>query len=186
MESLSKKEIQELVFAEVAAKHSEHLTLKVTIGSGSEAELDDLRILYEKGFIKWLASLKANPYMTPVSNSSELITAVVYYGDPIEKYACIGYAIGCINAEGTALEITHMEKRKDAGNEWCSKFLPLIVDAYTSYGLLMNTLGATKINKLALVGPLPGVKKYYKESGFEYTADYLDTDAMISFLKTID
>lgn len=184
MEGLSKNELKDVVFAQVAAKHSENFPLKINMGAAKDVELDDLRILYDKGYLKWQYDLKSNPYMAPVSNPEDMLTTVVYYGDPVEKYACIGYAIGCVNKEGTAIEITHMEKRSDCGSEWCTKFLPLIVDAYTSYGLLLNHLGLTKINKFVLVGPLPGVQDYYKGCGFEYTSDYLDTDAMVKFIDT--
>ncbi|EKO3553633.1 hypothetical protein U2G54_000996 [Vibrio fluvialis] len=182
MASLSLSEIQDVIFASVAAEHSKRFDLKITMGVATEEALEDLDELRAHERLQWHANLKVGKNFSPASNPEHEITAVVYYGGPVDGYCCIGYALGCINAEGTAVEITHMEKRRDAGSEWCSKFLPLIVDAVTSYSLYLNSAKLANICKLALVGPLPGVRKYYQEQGFEYFADYLCTDAMVKFI----
>lgn len=183
MASLSFTEIQDVIFSAVAAEHSKKTELKITMGIATEEALEDLEELRRCERLRWQADLKVGKCFSPASNPAHEVTIVVYYGGPVDGYCCLGYALGCVNAPGTAIEITHMEKRKDAGSEWCNKFLPLIVDAITSYGLYLNSAGITNISKLALVGPLPGVKKYYTEQGFDYFADYLNTDAMIKFLE---
>nr|ELV8710990.1 hypothetical protein [Vibrio vulnificus] len=155
MTGMSISEIQDVIFSSVAVEHSKVFDLKITMGVATEEALEDLEELRKHGVLQWHANLKVGIALSPASNPAHEITLVVYYGGPVNGYCCIGYALGCVDVTGTAIEITHMEKRKDAGSEWCSKFLPLVIDAVASYGLYLNSMKLTNIRKLALVGPLP-------------------------------
>ncbi|EQA4698956.1 hypothetical protein ACX3KM_002913 [Vibrio cholerae] len=182
MTGMSISEIQDVIFSSVAVEHSKFFDLKITMGTATEGALEDLDELKRHGVLMWHANLKVGVHFSPASNPNHEITLVVYYGGPVKGYCCIGYALGCVDSAGTAIEITHMEKRKDAGVEWCSKFLPLVIDAVVSYGLYLNSAKVANINKLVLMGPLQEVRKYYQKHGFEYYADYQNTDAMVKFL----
>lgn len=177
-------EIQEKIFSLVAEETSKELPLNITLTSALEdATLKDIQSLKEQNLIIWDFSMKAQPCMTPVSNPEHMIKCVAYYGDAVNGYYCAGYALGSISVDNTTIEINFIEKRKDASTDLCSKFLPIIVDAFTTYGLYLNSEGVTEISKFALVGPVPGVKKYYQEQGFELVPDYsYGMEAMIKYM----
>ncbi|MDF4307224.1 hypothetical protein P3697_08805 [Vibrio parahaemolyticus] len=181
--TLTLEEIKDYIFSTVAEKHSENFPLRVTLANANEQARGDIQELRDKSLLIWDFNMKLVPYMTPVSNPEGMISCVVYYGDAENGWVCMGYALGCVNKEGTAVEITHVEKRCDAGADFKSKFLPIIVDAFSAYGLYLNHVQLAKVEKFAFVGPLPGVIEYYKQHGFEYVDDYLGTDAVIKFLS---
>lgn len=177
-------EIQEKIFSLVAEEISKKLPLNITLTSALEdITLKDIQSLKEKNLIIWDFSMKAQPSMTPVDNPDHMIKCVAYYGDAVNGYYCAGYALGSISTDNTTIEVNFIEKRKDASTDLCSKFLPIIFDAFTTYGLYLNSEGITQISKFALVGPIPGVKKYYMDLGFKLEADYsYGMEAMIKYM----
>ncbi|WP_188009005.1 hypothetical protein [Grimontia hollisae] len=174
--------IQDAIFSAVAEKHSHNFEKSVTMFAAGDRETDDILALVDKKLLKWQFNLKANAATTAASNPEHMINSVVYYGEPVNGFACMGYAIGCVSKDGTAIEINFMEKRVDSGTEWCQQFLPLIVDAYAAYALYLNTIGSTNIDKLVFVGPVEGAKHYYTNKGLVYVPDYNHSEAMIAHL----
>lgn len=173
-EDLSRKGIQEVLFSASAVRSSDKFPLTVTLSAVPEGSLahSDLTELKEKGLIAWDLPLKASQYMTPVSNFEHMLQCVVYYGNAEKGRSCIGFALGCINKENTAIELNFIEKRSDAGDDFKSKFLPIIVDAFTLYALYLNEREDANISKFVIMGPLEQVIPYYKTSGFIYQNDY--------------
>lgn len=180
----SYEEIQDKIFSAVAEQVSEFLPLNITLTAAIEdVALKDIQTLKEQNLLFWDFSMKAQPYMTPVSNPEHMIKCIAYYGDGVNGYYCAGYALGSISSDGTTIEVNFIEKRKDASTDLCSKFLPIIVDALAAYGLYLNSEGLATITKFALVGPVPGVKAYYQEQGFELVPDYsYGMEAMIKYM----
>ncbi|KAB0292005.1 hypothetical protein KI743_06510 [Vibrio sp. D420a] len=179
---MTQDELKNQIFMSVADQHSKHLPMKLSLSLPNEQSKEDLQELKDKQLLAWDFNMKSIPYMSPVSNPQDMLSCIAYYGNAEVGYSCIGYALGCINESGTAIEVNFIEKRCDTGSDLKSKFLPVVVDAFASYGLYLNHTGNAKINKFVFVGPVPGVIHYYQEQGFEYTNDYLGTDAVIKFL----
>ncbi|MUK51101.1 hypothetical protein [Aliivibrio fischeri] len=181
-QTLSLTAIQQQLFSVSSTRSSEELPLDIALDVVDEnaLALKDVLELKEKGLIAWDLHLKSQPFMGYLSNFDHLIQCVAYYGNAEKGRCCIGFALGCINPEGTAIELYYIEKRKDSGDDLCSKFLPIIVDAFSLYGLYLNSIDLAKINKFVIVGPLDSVVPYYKESGFEYVENYseMKVDAM--------
>ena len=71
-------ELQHHVFNEVANKINEQnkLPLKITLGPMNETSKKDIEELKEKQLIVWDLPLKANPLLTPVSDSDHIITCM--------------------------------------------------------------------------------------------------------------
>lgn len=180
MESKSLQEIQETMLALSAQHSSEALPGRFTLALGTnEAALEDVQALKDRKLITWDFSMKTHIAMTPVSNPEHMLSCVAYYGDAVLGFYCVGYAIGCISKDGTTIEIDFIEKRCDASDELRAKFLPLVIDAYATYGLYLNSKKVTTIDKIALISPVQGVIGYYKKQGYNYSEDYRGTTAMI-------
>jgi len=182
MDELSLEESQELIFSNVGLEVSNRLPKNITLSAiPSERTLLDLQRLQDYGLITWDFNMKSSSWGTPVSNPEHMIKCVAYYGDGVDGYYCVGYAIGCINVENTTIEINFIEKRRNASEELKEKFLPIISDAFIAYRNFLNEFDVeSHITKIALVGPIPGVQKYYAEQGFDYVNDYLwGSDAMV-------
>ncbi|EGA72365.1 hypothetical protein VISI1226_20525 [Vibrio sinaloensis DSM 21326] len=182
MSKMQVEEVQQRFFAISAANSSKKLPETITLSSGDEQSMTDIEDLRQRGKISWDLALKSQPWKYAVSNVDHMIKCVAYYGNGVDGYYCVGYALGCINADGTAIELNYIEKRSDASLDLCGNFLNVIVEAWSLYGLYLNHTEQAKINKFALIGPLPGVKKYYQEKGFEWFEDYCGTNAMVKFL----
>lgn len=182
---LTQEQVKEQIFASVAEKHSENLPLKISLATTSAHTTQDIAELKEKELLVWDFNMKSIPCMSPVSNPDQMLSCIAYYGDAENGWVCIGYALGCISKDFQAIEVTHIEKRKDAGDDLKSKFLPVIVDAFVAYGLYLNHITSTRISKFVFVGPVPGVLDYYKQQGFEYIDDYSSSgsDAVVKYMK---
>lgn len=176
------EEVQQHLFTISAAQSSKKLPEIVTLSAGDEQSMSDIDELKQRGKICWDLVLKSKTWKQAVSNVEHMIKCVAYYGNGVDGYYCVGYALGCVNAEGTAIELNYIEKRSDASSDLQSNFLNVIVEAWLLYGLYLNQSGITQINKFALIGPIPGIKKYYREQGFEWFEDYCGTNAMVKFL----
>lgn len=177
------EEVQQSFFAISATQSSIKLPETITLSAGNEQSMKDIDELKQRGKVSWDLVLKSQTWKQAVSNVEHIIKCVAYYGSGVDGYYCVGYALGCINAEGTAIELNYIEKRNDASEDLRANFLNVIVEAWLMYGLYLNQIGETKINKFALIGPLPGLKKYYQEQGFEWFEDYCGTNAMVKFIK---
>lgn len=173
------------LFSMSAIESSKFLPLDISLTSQpNEQVLADLRLLQERELIRWDFEMNST-YGCPVSNPAHLLKCVAYYGDAVNGRYCVGYAIGCINEDRTAIEVDYIEKRCDASEDLRSKFLPIIIDAFAAYGLYLNHIGEANIDKFVLVGPIPGVVGYYKAQGFEHFRDYFQgADAMIKYLNS--
>ena len=178
------QEIQEKLFSMSAMKSSEELPSNITLTAAPDEQvLRDVQDLQAKRLIVWDFDLKSQRWTTPVSNPEHMIKCVAYYGDGVLGYYCVGYAIGCITADGKAVEVDFIEKRCDASDDLRSKFLPIIVDAFALYGLYLNKQGVTSVEKFILVNPVPDKVGYYKKHGFELVDDYLNgCSAMVKHL----
>lgn len=182
MDEMSVEEIQEQIFSNVSLKISERLPKNITLtATPNERVLSDLNDLKDQGLIIWDFAMKAAPWGTPVSNLEHMIKCIAYYGDAVDGYYCVGYAIGCVDVKNRTMEINFIEKRNDASEDLKDQFLPVIFDAFMAYKSFLNEFDPDSfIDKVALVGPVPGVRKYYVEHGFEYISDYsYGIDAMI-------
>ncbi|MDW6019952.1 hypothetical protein SBW85_19795 [Vibrio plantisponsor] len=186
-QELSLKQVQQTLFSASAVRSSEKLPLKIALDAVSDNSLayNDLAELRDKGLIAWDLAMKANSCMTPVSNADHILQCVAYYGNAENGRSCIGFGLGCINNDGTAIELNLIEKRRDSGVDLKSKLLPIIVDAFSLYGLYLNNNGLANISKFVIVGPIESVVPYYRESGFQYVENYLGSgvDAMYMNLE---
>ncbi|CAM4044146.1 hypothetical protein [Vibrio neonatus] len=181
---LSSDELKIMAFSKACKEANRRLPDDISLALPSGKTNEDIQNLKEKGLLCWDFNNLKQPFKTPVSNPEHQLSCIAYYGNTSNGYYCVGYVLGCVNKESTAIEINFIEKRSDAGVDLKSNFLPVIVDAFTAYGLLLNVLGQARINKLVLVGPVEGVRHYYESSGWQYSADYLGTDAYVSFIDT--
>lgn len=183
----SQKEVQQALFSASALRSNETLPLKLVLDSVTNGSLayDDLSELQGKGLIVWDLAMKAAPYMTPVSNPNHIIECVAYYGTAENGRSCIGFALGCISEDGTAIELNFIEKRNDAGNDFKSKFLFIIVDAFSLYGLYLNEAEMAKITRFVLIGPLEHIVPYYKDSGFIHQQNYNGTGVDAMYMELI-
>ncbi|HIF9310971.1 TPA: hypothetical protein ACX6RK_003226 [Photobacterium damselae] len=184
MNDMSLIDIQEKIFAMSAMKSSNELPSNITLmASPNEQSIRDIQDLHEKNLIKWDFGIKSSAWGTPVSNPGHIIKCIAYYGDAVLGYYCVGYAIGCINEEKQCIEIDYIEKRCDASVDLNSKFLPIIVDAFTLYGLYLKHKGVVDINKFALINPLENVRSYYLTQGFSFDENYSSgCNAMIKYI----
>ncbi|WP_413113847.1 hypothetical protein [Thaumasiovibrio sp. DFM-14] len=175
---------QDEIFVAVAENASEFLPLNITLTAAvDDVTLGDVQDLQKQGLIAWDFFMKSSPWMGAVTNPEHIIKCVAYYGDAVSGYYCAGYAIGCISTDKTAVEINFIEKRKDASADLRYKFLPIIVDAFLAYGLYLTSEGFAEVDKFVLIGPVEGVKKYYKEQGFTLIEDYSNgTEAMLKYM----
>lgn len=173
---------QQALFSVSAAKSSDRLPLDIALDACDESSLAhrDLQELKDKGLIGFDFNLKSAPHMQYVSNPKHMINCVVYYGNAEKGRSCIGFAVGCVNKDVTAIELNCIEKRRDAGSELKYNFLPIVVDAFALYGLYLNEHGLANIDKFVIVGPIETVIPYYKNTGFVYVNNYngLNVDAM--------
>lgn len=187
MEESSLQDLQRDLFAYTAEKISEELPMNITLTAfPNDQAIRDLEELEGKRLLCWNFRMNSVKGMTPVSNPGHIVKCVAYYGNATKGYYCVGYAIGCVNGDNTALEVNLIEKRSDASHDLRNKFLPIIVDAFTAYALYLNHLGVAQIDTFALVGPIPGLLGYYKSKGFEHLKDYhIGVDAMVKYL-TLD
>ncbi|KKA45139.1 hypothetical protein [Salinivibrio sp. KP-1] len=182
MSEPSYNEIQDAIFGQVSEAHSDDFEKQITMCSMHAETHDDLQRLVDQKKIQWVPSLKAGAATTGVSNPKHMVHSVIYYGTPSSGYACIGYTIGCLRHDKKAVEIDFLEKRNDAGNEWCHKFLPLIVDAYAAYALYLNNEELANIEQIVFTGPVPGVRSYYTDLGMEWVDDYDSRNAFVMYL----
>ncbi|MBV0841535.1 hypothetical protein [Serratia liquefaciens] len=126
--------------------------------------LQDLDFLRDNKKIRWDPSLKSLPFFD--TDNEHPIRLVIYYRkDPV------GYAFGGYRKSHKAVEVTWMEKRIDAHPDLDHQMLKLVVGAYATYATYLNNNGS-EVDKLALVGPIEGVKQFYLDSGFVYNATY--------------
>ncbi|WP_387692914.1 hypothetical protein [Photorhabdus sp. RM71S] len=143
----------------------------------SEQALQDLDAVKSSGYFTWVPSLKSTVF-TSYSYDHPIKLVVYYRGQPV------GYAFGGYNDQCSSVEISWMEKRKDAHADLKNQMLGLALDSYSAYGIFLKKIGYS-VDKLAIVSPLEGVKKYYLESGFRYDEDYnRGTPAMVLTLKS--
>lgn len=184
MDQFALQEVQKEIFVYSAMQSSKNLPGNITLdATQSENTFLDLQELQEKGLLTWDFKMKISSWGTIATNPNHAINCVAYYGNAENGYYCLGYAIGCITEDNTTVEVALIEKRNDASTDLEGQFLPIIFDAFSTYALYLNSEGETKISTFALVGPLPGVKKYYQENGFSYVEDYYKgSDAMLKKL----
>lgn len=129
-----------------------------------EPVLQDLEFLRENKKIKWDPSLKAMPFFD-LDNEHPIRLVIYYRKEPI------GYAFGGYRSSHKAVEVSWMEKRKDAHPDLDHQMLKLVMGAYATYATHLSRNG-NEVDKLALVGPIDGVKQYYLDTGFVYNATY--------------
>ncbi|WP_038203993.1 hypothetical protein [Xenorhabdus bovienii] len=136
----------------------------------------DLDAVKNSGHFTWVPSLKSAVLINLTYDHP--IKLVVYYrGQPV------GYAFGGYNDQCSSVEISWMEKRKDAHVDLKNQMLGLAFDSYSAYAIFLKKNGYS-VDKLAVVSPLEDVKKYYLDSGFRYDAGYnKGASAMILTLK---
>ncbi|MEZ9191590.1 hypothetical protein AB4133_20040 [Vibrio sp. 10N.286.52.F8] len=182
MSKMQLEEVQQSLFTISAEQSSQRLPETITLSSGDDQSMKDIDDLKQRGKVSWDLVLKSQTWKQAVSNVDHMIKCVAYYGNGVDGYYCVGYALGCINAEGTAIELNYIEKRNDASLDLCGNFLSVIVEAWSLYGLYLNQTQQAKISEFALIGPLPGVKAYYQEKGFEWFENYGGTNAMVKYL----
>ncbi|WP_153446900.1 hypothetical protein [Vibrio algicola] len=184
---LSLSEIQQAIFSMSAARSSDRFPLDIAleVANTNPLAMKDILELKGKGLISWDLSLKSQPFMDSVSNFDHMIECVVYYGNAEKGRCCIGFALGCVTEDKTAIELNFIEKRRDSGSELNSQFLLIIVDALSFYGLYLNNAGQANISKFVIVGPIEGIVPYYKTYGFEYVESYNSSglDAMYRNLE---
>ncbi|WP_077337800.1 hypothetical protein [Vibrio ruber] len=169
----------------VAEQLSQQFPLNLSLTTMKEAVTEqDLQDLKKKGLITWDLTLKVGKTTTPVSNPEHMVVCVAYYGDGIDGYYCAGYALGCISKDNSSLEINFIEKRKDASTDLCYQFLPIMIEAFTAYGLYLNQENMSSVDKIVLVGPIDGVKKYYKDQGFKLVSEYYKGEE--AMIKSMD
>lgn len=144
--------------------------------------MEDLTNLRNEEKIIWNVNFKTN--FPACSNPSHSVNCVAYYGDREINYYCLGYALGCVNEEEKAIEICFIEKRNDSSEELHCKFLPVIIDAYSTYALYLNELGESDIERFVLVSPVAGVIAYYRENCFIHEKyGPSGDDAMVRYLS---
>ncbi|WP_146029932.1 hypothetical protein [Vibrio diazotrophicus] len=187
-QELTRKQIQQTLFTASAVRSSEKLPLNVALDAVSDNSLahNDLAELRDKGLIVWDLAMKANPCFTPVFNRDHILQCVAYYGNAEHGRSCIGFGLGCISSDGTAIELNFIEKRSDSGADLKSKFLSIIVDAFSLYGLYLNHNESGNISKFVIVGPIESVVPYYKKSGFQYVENYLGSGVDAMYMNLAD
>ncbi|PMN12583.1 hypothetical protein [Vibrio lentus] len=173
------EQLQSRAFHEASAKFNELLPSDICIGIGDELALADIEVLKEKGLLFWDLAFKLQPFMECISNSNHKILTVVYYGDGVIGRYCAGYALGSINEERKTIELNYIEKRADASEDLRCMFLPAIYEAWVSYAYTLIDLYGYDIERFVLVGPVPGVRRYYLESGFTEVLDFFGSEAMV-------
>ncbi|EKF9984709.1 hypothetical protein O1D80_002166 [Vibrio cholerae] len=178
-ESFSLEQFQDKAFHEASAKLNETLPSNICIGVGNKLSIADIDELKKKGLLSWDLPLKLKPFMSTVSNEEHKLLTVVYYGDGVIGRYCAGYALGCVNHERSAVELNFIEKRSDASEDLYGMFLPAIYEAWTTYVYALNDIFGFSVDKFVIVGPIPGVKRYYTECGFKAVDDYFGSEAMI-------
>lgn len=172
-------DIQDKIFTAVSDKFSTILPLNISLSAITNDRMEaDVLALQEQRLIVWDFNMKTQPWGTPVSNPDHLIKLIAYYGDAVNGYYCVGYAIGCVNKDGNAIELDFIEKRSDASTDLAHQFLPLVIEAFSMYALFLNNAGATNITKFAIMSPIQVVRKYYSNEGFTLELDYFGTEAM--------
>ncbi len=155
------------------------LPSNLCIGVGDKLALKDIEELKGRGLLFWDLSFKLMPFMDSVSNCKHQLLTVVYYGDGVIGRYCAGYALGCVNEERKSVELNFIEKRKDASVDLNHTFFPAIYEAWTTYVYALIDLFGYEIDKFVLVGPVPGVRKYYTDAGFTAVDDYFGSEVMI-------
>ncbi len=171
------EKIQSTVFTASAHRSSESLPNDLQLHAVPNAQAkEDVQALLDAGKLTWNFNLKVMPFMATVSNLEHLVQCVAYYGcDDGKHHQCLGYAIGCINENIGAVEIAYIEKRKDSPEALRSKFLNIIVDAYSSYALYLNKLiPEVNINKFVFVNPVEDKISFYRSRGYTITEQYGD------------
>ncbi|MGF1716126.1 hypothetical protein L4D08_14715 [Photobacterium chitinilyticum] len=178
----SLEDFQNQAFYEASLKFSEILPSNICIGVCDELAMNDVQSLKDKGLLAWDVGFKMKPFMGSVSYPEHRLLTVIYYGDGVIGRYCAGYALGCVNVDRKAVEVNFIDKRSDASEDLRYMFLPAIYEAWSTYTYALNDLFGFDINSFVLVGPVPGVRKYYIESGFTLVEDYHGSEAMVKTL----
>lgn len=181
-ESYSLEDFQNKAFYEASSKFNELLPSNLCIGVGDSLALQDIEELKGRGLLIWDLRFKLQPFMECISNFEHKLLTVVYYGDGVIGRYCAGYALGCVNEGRKAVELNFIEKRSDASEDLHNMFLPAIYEAWTTYVYALNDLYNYDIEKFVLIGPIEGVRKYYRDSGFTFVDDYFGSEAMVRHL----
>lgn len=178
------EKIQAAIFSASSLKSSHDLPKEISLMAVPNEQAEaDLQELYGRQLLGWDFNMKVTPIFGFVSNPAHIIKCVAYYGVDNKQFLCAGYAIGSINHSGGAVEIDYIEKRKDSDNDLRSKFLPIIVDAYTLYALYLNTKLNLKINKFVFINPIADKIQFYRDRGYEIVHNYReDCTAAVKYL----
>ncbi|HHR6502547.1 TPA: hypothetical protein ACS8CD_003107 [Providencia alcalifaciens] len=174
--------LQDIVFSLSANSISKQLplkTLKLAAPlSMNDEMIKDLCFLRDKGLLKYDASLKIFPMEI---ESPHPVRLVVYYGGKP-----VGYAFGNMDFTNGTIEITWIEKRKDASSDLDCQFLAIAVSAYLAYAAtLRSSLGVT-FKQIALIGAVEGARSYYERCGFRSVSYYQGRgEAMVISLENL-
>lgn len=139
-----------------------HKSLSIVVPSALIYE--DLELLRKTGRIKWDPFLKTQPFFE-LDNVHPIRLVVYYRGNPV------GYAFGGYRKSHSAVEICWMEKRNDAHEDLDHQMLGIALDAYSAYAIFLRAQ-EHKVDKIALVNPIEGVRRYYQDSNFKYVDSY--------------
>ncbi|MEM8170526.1 hypothetical protein Q4R15_11755 [Morganella morganii] len=170
---------QDVIFGMVAKKlQCRYPDKSLSITYPSPLVIDDLDTLQEQGKLSWKASIKSGIMLT--IDQVHPVKLVVYY-----RNVPVGYAFGGYKEHLETLEISWLEKRKDAHPDLNYQMLGLTLDSYAAYAAFLIKKGKP-VKQIALVSPVEDVKPYYKKQGFKYTETYDGyTEAMIFEHKNI-
>ncbi len=160
--------LQDLVFslsANSIGKQHSLKTLKLAAPLNMNDEMiKDLCFLRDQGLLKYDASLKIFPMEI---DSPHPVRLVVYYtGKPM------GYAFGNMDIVNGTVEITWIEKRKDAHPDLDCQFLAIAVGSYLAYAATLRRSLGVPFKQIALIGAVEGARKYYERCGFRSVSNY--------------
>lgn len=159
------KDLQGVIFSEVAKALKERFPHKsLSLVYPDSLVFEDLQFLTDNGKLRWAPNFKASPAWD-FDNGHPIRVVAYYRGEPI------GYALGGYNEICSAVEIHWMEKRVDAHEDLDYQMLGIALDAYSAYAVHLRSQGQ-QVSKLALVGPVEGVRRYYQESNFTFVDSY--------------
>ncbi|WP_025903240.1 hypothetical protein [Tatumella sp. UCD-D_suzukii] len=159
------EQFQEGVFLELAKKITLRLpenSLRLTPPNPLINE--EFRALKQQGLLMWDASEKF--FIRCDLAESHPIKLIVYY-----RKQPIGYAMGGYNTATNTVEISWLEKRRDAHRDLDRQFLPIVLESFTGYALALRLRGITPTS-IALTNPLQNRISYYSKSGFSFKTDY--------------
>lgn len=179
------KNQQQMVFSRVAKNISNKLPKRLSLMAELNDQVKvDLNQLTDAGLLAWDLPFKAScSYMEAVSNYEHILTCVAYYGDDVDKYACVGYALGCVNIDQTAIEMNYIEKSREAHHDLAQQIFPVMVNAFYAYAKFLNVKKEADIKEFILVDPVENVISYYEKFGFELNDKHPEDNRKVMVLS---